>query len=113
MTFVYLYNILNLMHKQLLHLLISFEWDDGNLHKSRRKHGITTQEAEEVFANNPFVMMDDLKHSEAENRYHALGMTNVGKKLSVCFTIRNRTIRIISARAMSKKELEIYVKIQN
>ncbi len=101
------------MHQKLLELLISFNWDDGNLHKNRRKHGISTQEAEEIFVNNPFVMMDDFKHSLSEKRYHALGITNEGKKISVCFTIRKQSIRIISARAMSKKELGIYVKTGN
>ena len=100
------------MYKNLLELLINFEWDDGNLHKNRRKHGISAQEAEEVFVNNPFIMMDDIKHSVIEKRYHALGTTNEGKKLSVCFTIRERSIRIISARIMSKKELAIYVKTE-
>jgi len=101
------------MHKKLLELLIGFDWDEGNLHKSRRKHGVSTQEAEEVFVNSPLIITDDFKYSETENRYHALGISNEGKKLSVCFTIRNRAIRIISARVMSKKELEIYVKTQN
>lgn len=101
------------MHKKLLELLISFEWDDGNLHKSRRKHGISTEEAEEIFVNNPFIMMYDYKHSEVEKRYHALGITNQGKKLSVCFTIRKQSIRIISARVISKKESDIYAKTEN
>ncbi|MEQ1706036.1 MAG: BrnT family toxin [Rickettsiales bacterium] len=97
----------------MLELLISFEWDDGNLHKNRRKHGISVEEAEEIFVNNPFIMMDDYKHSTIEKRYHALGITNEGKKLSVCFTIRKQSIRIISARAMSRKESSIYAKTEN
>ncbi len=101
------------MHSRLLELLINFEWDEGNLHKSRRKHGILAQEAEEIFVNNPFIMMDDTKHSSSEKRYHALGITNEGKKLTVCFTIRKQSVRIISARVMSKKELKIYVQKEN
>ncbi len=101
------------MHQKLLELLISFDWDDGNLDKSRRKHGVSAQEAEEVFVNTPFIMTTDIKHSINEQRYLALGTTNEGKKLSVSFTMRNKSIRIISARTMSKKELDIYVKTGN
>jgi len=101
------------MHKTLLQLVISFEWDEGNFHKSWRKHNVSAQETEEVFANEPFMMIDDVQHSEQERRFRALGMTSAGRKLSVSFTIRNHVVRPISARTMSKKEIAIYVSRQN
>ncbi len=101
------------MHRNLLELLIQFEWDAGNADKSRRKHNVSPQEAEEIFVNEPFMIFDDLAHSQKETRYLALGITTEGRKLSVSFTIRNNLVRIISARDMSKKELAIYVQKQN
>ncbi|PJE67058.1 hypothetical protein COU93_00860, partial [Candidatus Shapirobacteria bacterium CG10_big_fil_rev_8_21_14_0_10_36_6] len=38
----------------------------------------------------------------------ALGVTENNRKLSVFFTIRDKQIRVISARDMSKKEKKLY-----
>ncbi|HYA07899.1 MAG TPA: BrnT family toxin [Xanthobacteraceae bacterium] len=56
------------------------------------------------------MVADDVKHSQAEARYHALAKTIDGRRLHVTFTLRaNRTkIRVISARDMNRKEREIY-----
>jgi uncharacterized DUF497 family protein len=54
------------------------------------------------------MILDDSRHSDNEPRFHALGVTNEGKKLHVTFTIRNTKIRIISARDMHRKERAVY-----
>lgn len=89
-----------------------FNWDEGNSRKSAAKHGISQAEAEQVFFNVPLLVKDDPKHSSAEPRYHALGKTNQGRRLHVTFTLRaeDTLIRVISARAMSRKERAIYEK---
>ncbi len=87
---------------------LEFEWDDGNLHKSRHKHGVSTQEAEGVFYNEPLIIAEDIKHSANEQRYLALGKTHVDRRLSVVFTMRKHHIRIISARPMDRRERSIY-----
>ncbi len=33
-------------------------------------------EAEQVFFNEPLLVIDDTKHSQGEGRFHALGKTN-------------------------------------
>jgi uncharacterized DUF497 family protein len=86
----------------------AFDWDKGNLEKSRRKHAVSPGECEEVFFNEPVFVFYDEKHSRAEARYYTLGMTDNGRLLFVVFTVRNRLIRVISARPMSKKERKIY-----
>ncbi|MEK6747218.1 MAG: BrnT family toxin [Pseudomonadota bacterium] len=96
------------MHKTLLQLLISFEWDDFNQHKSWKKHGISKQEAEQIFMCSPLLILDDERHSYYEARYHALGKTQENKKLFISFTVRANKVRIISARAMSRTERRIY-----
>jgi len=89
---------------------ITFEWDQGNLNKNLEKHDVTIQESEEVFANQPLIVVEDQKHSTAEPRFQALGKTNSDRKLFLSFTIRNNKIRIISIRDMNKKEIKAYEK---
>jgi uncharacterized protein len=65
-------------------------------------------ECEEVFFNQPLIVAEDQKHSQHEPRYYLLGETDVGRQIFVVFTVRNKLIRVISARDMSKKERSAY-----
>ena len=87
--------------------ITGFDWDKGN-EKKNVKHGVTPAEAEQLFLNDPLVVLDDLKHSDMEPRFHALGQTNEGRLLHITFTIRTSKIRVISARDMHRKERAIY-----
>ncbi len=86
--------------------IIGFQWDSGNTRKSADKHGVQQAEAEQVFFNGPLLVVEDVDHSRAEPRLHALGLTDAGRRLHVTFTLREQDtrIRIISARDMSRKE---------
>ncbi|MFA6519081.1 MAG: BrnT family toxin [Candidatus Shapirobacteria bacterium] len=85
-----------------------FDWDSGNSNKNFLKHGVSNQEAEEVFGNEPLIIAEDQKHSSSEIRYQALGQTNTNRKLFLSFTIRNQKVRIISIRDMNHKEEKTY-----
>ena len=87
--------------------ITGFDWDKGNEQKNV-KHGVTPSETEQVFLNDPLVVLDDLKHSDNELRFHALGQTGEGRLLHITFTIRTTMIRVISARDMHRKERAIY-----
>ena len=87
---------------------LSFDWDEGNKAKNWTKHKVLWQECEDVFFNDPLFIFPDIKHSEKEERYQALGHTNNKRLLFISFTIRKEKIRIISAREMSQKERKIY-----
>ena len=86
-----------------------FEWDEGNVHKSLLKHAVTQAEAEQVFTREPLLAVD-VKHSNAEARFQALGETAQGRRLHVTFTLRasGKLVRIISARDMNRKEKIAY-----
>ena len=86
-----------------------FQWDSGNARKNE-KHGVTQQEAEQVFLNQPLLLLEDDKHSGMEPRFHALGQTSDRRLLHVSFTLRDsgRFIRVISARPMHRREWVIY-----
>jgi hypothetical protein len=92
-----------------LDLIAGFEWDTGNARKNE-KHGVTAAEAEQVFFNQPLLLLEDVKHSQDEVRYHALGHTHDGRLLHLTFTLRGvgTLIRVISARDMHRKERAIY-----
>jgi len=90
--------------------LEGFDWDKGNIDKSKQKHGVTAKECEEIFFNQPLLINFDLKHSDKENRFQALGRTDRDRRLFLVFTIRNKLIRVISARDQSREERKHYEK---
>ena len=95
-----------------LNKITGFDWDEGNSRKSKEKHSVSQAEAEQVFFNDPLLLLVDDKHSRQETRYHAYGKTNDGRKLHITFTLResDTLIRVISARNMHRKERMIYDK---
>jgi len=88
--------------------LEGFDWDGANLAKNWEKHHVTPWECEQTFFNLPLVVADDSAHSLTEARYYVLGQTDGGRRLFLVFTIRNRKVRMISARDMSVKERRTY-----
>lgn len=92
--------------------IAGFDWDEGNRRKSARKHSVSQPEAEQIFFNDPLLVMPDMKHSSAELRLHALGHTDDDRWLHVSFTLRGggTLIRVISARDMSRKEKTVYAR---
>jgi uncharacterized DUF497 family protein len=92
--------------------ITGFDWDEGNARKSQDKHAFTQGEAEQVFFNEPLLLLLDERHSKREARYHAYGSTNDGRKLHIAFTLREdgARIRVISARDMHRKERATYEK---
>jgi uncharacterized DUF497 family protein len=91
-------------------LVTGFDWDEGNARKSAEKHSVTQGEAEQIFFNEPLLLLPDRKHSDKEQRFHALGKTQDGRLLHVTFTLRDggKLIRVISARDMHRKERMFY-----
>lgn len=98
------------MYVQIQGEEIEFGWDGGNVDKSYEKHGVTIQEAEEIFADKDLGVVPNIRHSSSEKRFIALGKTLKGKNLFVAFTRRKTKIRVISARRMHKEEVDKYDK---
>jgi len=87
-----------------------FEWDHGNITKNWDKHNVSAIECEQIFFNKPLIVKLDSKHSKLENRYYALGRTDMNRLLFAVFTVRSEKIRIISVRDMTVPEMERYQK---
>jgi len=87
-----------------------FDWDDSKEKLNIAKHGIGFSIAAKVF-NDPYRIEDyDEIHSISEDRYITIGRIQNSLILivTVVYTARNDTIRIISARLATKKEEEAY-----
>ena len=86
-----------------------FDWDAGNARKND-KHCVSAAEAEQVFFNAPLLLLEDIGHSQQEQRLHAMGKTDIGRGLHISFTLRQlgTLIRVISARDLHRKERAIY-----
>ena len=54
-------------------LIVGFEWDEGNARKNVEKHDVSQAEAEQLFFNEPLLIVPDELHSADEIRLHALG----------------------------------------
>ena len=89
--------------------VLEFEWDKGNIGKNL-KHNVKEREVEEAFLDEGKVIYKDKLHSINEERFILLGETKRGRLLYLVFTKRKNKIRIISARDINKKDVEIYEK---
>lgn len=89
-----------------------FDWDENKNQINQKKHGINFEEASSVFYDEKAILFDDPEHSEWEERFILLGMSNAVNVCMVCHCYResDTVIRIISARKATKKEAERYVK---
>ncbi|MBK6877270.1 MAG: BrnT family toxin [Ignavibacteria bacterium] len=86
---------------KILDEIEGFDWDGGNSGKNYLKHGITDKEAEDLFKNYPLISEGSAYGNE--ERYQLFAALD-NEPMTVIFTIRNKKIRIISARKMSKKK---------
>jgi len=87
---------------------MEFEWDLLKAAANVRKHGVTFDEAATVFLDELAVSGADPDHSVGEARYITFGASRLGKLLAVSHTHRAITIRIISARRVTRTERKIY-----
>ncbi len=87
-----------------------FQWDIVKNSTNKKKHGISFEEAETVFHDPNARLISDPDHSQEEDRFVLLGMSERLQILVVCHCYRkNETqIRIISARKAKRKEIENY-----
>lgn len=89
---------------------LHFEWDDEKAVANVKKHGISFDEAKSVFRDERAKLISDPDHSEDEDRFVLLGLSETLRLLVVCHCYRdkNLVIRIISARRATPKESKSY-----
>ena len=87
---------------------IKFDWDPRKAQRNLRKHGIDFDEASTVFADTLSITIPDPDHSEDEERWVTMGLSNRQRLLVVVHTEEEETIRIISARTADRLERRKY-----
>jgi uncharacterized protein len=87
---------------------VEFEWDKLKSAANLSKHLVSFEEASTVFADPLYVDFYDPRHSHDEHRYIIIGQSNQGRILIVSYTERDDAIRLISARELTRAELEDY-----
>ena len=93
---------------QILESCEGFEWDSGNANKNWHLHRVTDGECEEIFQNLPIIIIFDERNVSDEPRYIALGRTDADRSLFAAFVVRNKLIRVISARDMTRSDERRY-----
>lgn len=90
--------------------MIKFIWDEKKEESNLKKHKVSFFEAKSVFYDEFATQFFDSEHSESEDRFIMLGMSNESRVLVVCHCERaaGETIRIISARKATKNERKYY-----
>ncbi len=87
---------------------MEFEWDPKKAISNARKHNVSFQEAASVFGDPLAITFEDPDHSMDENRWITFGRSLQKRLLIVSHTERGDRTRIISARLMNRKEINIY-----
>jgi len=88
-----------------------FEWDRGKNLSNIEKHGITFKTAATSFFDPHAEMYEDERHSEDEERFVLIGMSENERLLTVCHCYRGEdesVTRIISARKATRHEEGLY-----
>ena len=88
--------------------MAGIEWDPAKAIQNEHKHGVGFREAETVFDDPAAIVRDDEWHSEREERFLATGRSATGRLLTVSYTMRGDSTRIINARPATPAEANDY-----
>lgn len=88
---------------------MKFIWDELKSINNMRKHGICFEIARQIF-DDPLILTKVDCFKDGEERYQSIGMSKEGQLLVIHTTMENTngemTIRIISARHLTKSEVK-------
>jgi len=87
---------------------MQFEWDENKNAQNLKKHGISFEEAEEIFDGIVFTAIDERSDYDGEIREISIGAIQGVVIVTVVHTERNEFIRIISVRKATRQERETY-----
>ena len=89
---------------------MKFEWDESKNQTNLRKHGIDFADVVEVF-EHPMLVLEDDREDYYEVRWTGIGLMKYHVVVVVYTERRGDTIRIISARKATKREVKCYEEI--
>jgi len=84
-------------------------WKNRFAEKIATKHGITTDEVEDVIFSKPHIRLSEKGQIKDEDLYVAYGQTKSGRYLIIFFILKHQTSALpISARDMTSPERRYY-----
>lgn len=90
-------------------MTLRFEWDPDKAASNLKKHGVSFDVAARIFYDMDRLDRHDGREDYGEDRFITIGLVG-GVELSVAYTLRTDTIRIISAREAERHEQRDYWK---
>ena len=85
---------------------MKYEWDEAKNRKNLAKHGLSFEDAAEVFTG-PCVTFEDVRFEYGEGRLITLGLL-AGRLVVMAHSPRDGGTRIISMRKGNKREQKVY-----
>jgi uncharacterized DUF497 family protein len=92
---------------------VVFAWDPRKATANVEKHGVDFREAATVFDDPLSTTFPDGAHSKTERRFLTIGMSAHRRVLVVAHSGDDETIRIISARPVTRRERNFYAEAQH
>ncbi len=86
-----------------------FDWDPVKAEANFRKHGVTSEEADQVTSSPLSIVEHDVDHCRVEARAKIMGWSPMGRLIVVIVSLGGPRPRIISARRATKRERDEYV----
>ncbi len=86
---------------------MKIEYDNRKATSNLKKHGVSFDEAASCLLDSMALVHED-NHAENESRWVLLGMSDQARLLVVVYTLRGESIRLISARKPTTKEVMRY-----
>ena len=87
---------------------MEFEWDDNKAAANEAKHGVSFDEAKQVFYDAHAVIIPDEEHSWSEQRMKIIGATQNRLLVVVYVEVVEDLIHIITAFEAGKREKRLY-----
>ena len=90
-----------------------FNWDRKKAHINKIKHKVSFEDASTIFNDSNSLTIYDYEHRDEEDRWITMGLDHKGKFIVLVHTFDDSnhekiSIRMISARKATKKEIKTY-----
>ena len=86
---------------------MNFDFDPSKARANLQKHGVSFAEVEPVFYDD-FALTREDRDAMGEARWVTVGISALGRVVTVCWTGRGEHIRLISARIATSTERNSY-----
>lgn len=86
---------------------MTFDWDESKAAQNAVKHGVPLEYAVRVFLDERRLDAEDTRRDYGEERRFTLGEIE-GRVYAVAYTVREKVIRLISARKANEREQKKY-----